>query len=156
MVLNDCFFGMLCYSNYRNLAVSKQVYGWVFQSFTENLTFSYHILFWGYMNVNSDWKDGYNHKDYSIISHRDVTLILPGDLLKWSIHFSHELDRPRQRFHHQDASILIIMKKLNSATRVRIFTFLKQSVFFLLADKSEKTNQNWRMWNGDSEQGQLD
>lgn len=45
MDLNDCFFGMLYYSNHRNLVVSIQVYGLVFQSFTENPTFSYHVSF---------------------------------------------------------------------------------------------------------------
>lgn len=87
MDLNDCFSGMLCYNNHRNLVVSIQAYGLVFRSFTENLTFSYHISFgdtWMWTQIE---KDGYSHKDYSIISHRDVTLILPRDLLKWSIHF---------------------------------------------------------------------
>lgn len=38
MDLNDCFLGMLCCSNHRNLVVSIQAYGLVFQSFTENPT----------------------------------------------------------------------------------------------------------------------
>lgn len=156
MVLNDCFFGMLCYSNYRNLAVCKQVYGLVFQSFTENLTFSYHILFWGYMNVNSDWKGwiqsqgllhNFSQRCNSYITRRLVKVI--NTFFPWA-------RQTQAKIPSSGCQYIDYNEKIKFCHKGENLSFLKQSVFFLLTDKSEKTNQNWRMWNGDSEQGQLD